>query len=315
MDDYLFASGAIKSLEVKLLDKNKIFRLTYAKKEAFVKTLYDMGYGTTDESIDKIIESEMEKVKKSLLFYTPNEVLTKLFFIAGDAQNIKLLLKNQKYHIFENDQLTFTNGGINSEELFKFFTNEIKEVKEPYINEFIKKLLVESKNINSAKDLSNYIDRECYTFALKNASSNKIVIKYFKNQIDTSNLISFFRCLNLKWDINEFVKLFISGGNISLTEFKNNYNLDYHKQNFRWLKNYYDEKLLKPVLDYLEDNSLNRLEIALTNVSLNIMSNFKNEAGSIGPMIYYYLEKVAEAKNIRIVYSSENVSLNDLITY
>ena len=45
------------------------------------------------------------------------------------------------------------------------------------------------------------------------------------------------------------------------------------------------------------------------------MKEERNESFSIGPIIYYYLQKISEAKNIRMIYASTYFNPSDLLDY
>ena len=46
-----------------------------------------------------------------------------------------------------------------------------------------------------------------------------------------------------------------------------------------------------------------------------MMKVYRDDAFDIGPMIYYYLLKQAEAKNIRLIYGTTELGLGELIDY
>ena len=57
---------------------------------------------------------------------------------------------------------------------------------------------------------------------------------------------------------------------------------------------------------------------ALDKLMLEEIKRFKYDAFDIGPVIYYYLLKVAEAKNIRMIYAqagNEQVDMSQLLEY
>jgi vacuolar-type H+-ATPase subunit C/Vma6 len=45
------------------------------------------------------------------------------------------------------------------------------------------------------------------------------------------------------------------------------------------------------------------------------MSEYKNDAFGIGIIMYYYLKKLAEAKNIRYIYANQEVDIDNLLDY
>ena len=50
-------------------------------------------------------------------------------------------------------------------------------------------------------------------------------------------------------------------------------------------------------------------------LKLKIMKDYSLQFSSVGPLVYYYLEKEAEAKNIRLIYSNHETDVADLLSY
>lgn len=67
--------------------------------------------------------------------------------------------------------------------------------------------------------------------------------------------------------------------------------------------------------NYEENKNINVFERQIDNYLLLFMSEYRNDSFDIGPIIYYYLKKEAEAKNIRHIYAFGNVSMSDLLDY
>jgi vacuolar-type H+-ATPase subunit C/Vma6 len=78
---------------------------------------------------------------------------------------------------------------------------------------------------------------------------------------------------------------------------------------------FYHEKITKALKSYFDRPRLNQLEKQLDLLVIELMSEWKNDSFSIGPIIYYYLQKISEAKNIRLIYSSTYLDPNDLLDY
>ena len=76
------------------------------------------------------------------------------------------------------------------------------------------------------------------------------------------------------------------------------------------LEVFYDGKISK-VLKKI--TSLDECQLEFERLMLELMKEYKNEPLNIGPVIYYYLLKQAEAQNIRILYSLDKVDIKDLL--
>ena len=177
--------------------------------------------------------------------------------------------------------------------------------KEKKLIERLDKVLEE---IDNPKRLSAVIDNEIYRFAISK-TNNKVLKKYLTIKIDVTNLLSLLRAENLNWKLDSYYEMFIECGTISKELFASIYKEDIATK-AKLLSEYYEEKISKLLNNNL---SFNRIEIIFNRFILEQMEIDKFEPLDIGPMIYYYLLKQAEAQNIRILYSAEKPELKDLI--
>lgn len=325
MNNYPYANGVIKSLENNILDRNKLYKLITVDTKDFVQTLGEMEYGSDCKDLETLISSEIQEVKKTIFNLSPNEVLTNLFFLSFDVQNIKVLYKIKYFDscMKENNinEMLVKTGAITPTSLKKAILeddfNGLDKVTTKLITMINKSLTIQQKS--NARLLSSFLDNSIYQYALNNCKQNKSVETYFKALIDFTNVITYIRSHNLNWPIDRFEEMLLDGGTIKKTFFYNNYE-DFNdaKHQEQVLKNYsiyYQEKITKIIKIYLEKKNLNRLEKDFDSLLIEIMKQYQNDAFDVGPMIYYYLEKMAEAKNIRMLYANKSLELNDLIEY
>ena len=305
--DYPYANGTIKALETKIQDRSKLLVLSKYDKAEFVKVLLAMNYGTEGTTVEDIINSELKKVKNTIDELTPNKEDTDLFYLTTDAQNIKILYKIKKFNL-DKFELLSNDGSMIKESLVEAIIDNNYEnltKKEKKLIERLDKVLEE---IDSPKKLSAVIDNEIYRFAISK-TKNKVLKKYLTIKIDVTNLLSLLRAENLNWKLDSYYEMFIEGGTISKEVFASIYKEDIAKK-AKLLSEYYEGKISKLLNNNL---SFNRIEIIFNRFILEQMEIDKFEPLDIGPMIYYYLLKQAEAQNIRILYSAEKPELKDLI--
>ena len=305
--DYPYANGTIKALETKIQDRSKLLVLSKYDKAEFVKVLLAMNYGTEGTTVEDIINSELKKVKNTIDELTPNKEDTDLFYLTTDAQNIKILYKIKQFNL-DKFELLSNDGSMIKESLVEAIIDNNYEnltKKEKKLIERLDKVLEE---IDSPKKLSAVIDNEIYRFAISK-TKNKVLKKYLTIKIDVTNLLSLLRAENLNWKLDSYYEMFIEGGTISKEVFASIYKEDIAKK-AKLLSEYYEEKISKLLNNNL---SFNRIEIIFNRFILEQMEIDKFEPLDIGPMIYYYLLKQAEAQNIRILYSAEKPELKDLI--
>lgn len=305
--DYSFANGVISALETKVLDRNKLYVLNKYEKDEFVKVLLSMNYGGSGSSLEELIQLENKRVKEVIDSITPCKKNTDLFYLINDALNLKVLYKNKLFKI--NKENLMTNTGAIPCDLLK---QAIIDNNYEGISKEIKNLIIHINNqiddTTSPKNLSSIIDNEIYQYAL-NATNDLILKKYIQAKIDLSNVISLLRAHNLNWNVNDYLAMFVQGGLIKKDELASIYDQSKEEQ-IRFLSNYYNELISKVLA---KTSTMNEYQLDFDRLLIEIMSEHKNDPFSIGPMIYYYLLKQAEAQNIRILYSLKNVEIKDLI--
>lgn len=313
--DMIYINSQIKVIEERILNTNEFIKLSKVNKGEFLKTLNELGYGSQASNLETLVNQELASVKNYLDEVSPVKHLTDLFFLANDAINIKYYYKLKYFNL--KDLGIFSNTGVFSkEELTKIifgqdYSNLNKDYQKLFSN--IDKLL---KEVTDSRKLSAVVDNEIYSYILKKIGifgSNPLKV-YYQMRIDFSNLLTLIRINKLKWDFEDNKFLFIQGGLISLSNFEK-----WHSQNkdeiLRELEIYYDGKLVSILKDYFTDFNLTKLEFNLENLQLQFMRPFQYDGFSIGPIMYYYLKKLAEAQNIRYIYVNGDVAHDSLLQY
>lgn len=305
--NYPYANGIISVIENKVLDRNKLYVLSKYEKKEFIKVLLAMNYGGSGETLEDLIASENNRVKDLLKEISPKKEDTNLFYLVNDAQNIKILYKIKVYNLDKYDLLS-ENGTMDLEILSQAiidnnFTNAPKRLKE-----LVTKINSHLTDDINPKNLSSLIDNSIYSYAIK-ATNNHILKKYLTYRIDFNNVISMLRSKNLNWNKSEYFKMFLDNGSISKNVLENVYEAS-KEELIKCLEVFYDGKISK-VLKKI--TSLDECQLEFERLMLELMKEYKNESLNIGPVIYYYLLKQAEAQNIRILYSLDKVDIKDLL--
>lgn len=315
--NYTYVNSQIKVIEEEVLDKNDFLKLSKTPKSDFLKTLVDLGYGSTSDhqSLEKIINNELSRIKKYLDDVSPKKEHTDLFFLLNDAVNIKYLYKIKMFNL--RDANMFLDRGNFSEDDLRtaIIESDYSAFNKDY-TKFLKGIDKKVSGITDPRILSGLIDSYIYDFILRKIllAFNEPLNTYFKTKIDCSNILSFVRIKNLHWSYEENKEMFVNGGNISLAKIEELFKLK-DEDVVRSLNVYYNEELSKILIDFYKTKDLNILEIKLDKFQLNLMSQYKNDAFGIGIILYYYLKKLAEAKNIRYIYANPEIDIANLLEY
>ncbi len=315
--DYLYANGIIKAIDNNVLDKNRLSKLLHLDKQSLLKTLTDMGYGSNDhnDNLEDLINSELSKVKTLLESISPNKEFTDLFFLQYDALNIKILWKMKIFKL-GSKKLLVDYGSIDKEVLSKaILEDDYGEIK-PGLKSLLKSISDKVSELNNPRLVSAYIDNSVYSYAFKQLGMfpNKNLKPYFEVSIDIANVLTLVRSLKLNWDVNQYLEMFIDGGKVSKNTFIDVYGSS-NDAIVKAVSDFYGNRLAIGLSSYFTNKDLDKLEKYYSELLLIVMKDYEYDSFNIGPLIYYYLKKQAEANNIRLIYADSNIELNGLIEY
>ncbi|MDD3421958.1 MAG: V-type ATPase subunit [Bacilli bacterium] len=315
--DYSYACGAVKGVESTLLDKAKLSKLFKLEDAQFKQSLADMGYGATGNTLEEIVNGEMAKVKAFFNEVVPGNPVMDLFYLQNDAQNIKVIYKSRMFNLPHNDNFV-TTGAINKDLLVDAITkgnyDHIPEAYEP----LLKGIAEKTKAIKNPRVLSATIDSCIFEYIMSELNTkykDEALRTYYVNFINFANILTLVRCQSLKWPLDKFLEMYIGYGTIDKDDFIAAYALTGENLSKHFVKKEYGESIAKGLKAYDDDHNLSNLEKYLDELKLEIMKNYSLQFSSIGPLVYYYLEKQAEAKNIRLIYSDHEADTNDLLNY
>lgn len=313
--NYPYANGRIAAIEEKILNRNVLSKLPKEPKE-ILKSLIELGYGEpTAADLETLISLEMKKVKQLILEISPELRHSDLFFIASDTLNIKTLYKMKIFGL-NQEAILVDSGVIPLENLKRAILSDDFTNLDKALVTLLKDINDQIKEEQNPRLISAKIDNLVfqYLFARLKKKPSVILETYYQTFVDLANVKTFIRSHNLNWSNQEFLEMFIFGGKIPQEVLVNLYTAK-TEDILKTLETYYNGEITKGLKKYYETHDLNSLEQYLDQLMLNIMKEFRFDSFSIGPMIYYYLKKQAEAKNIRYIYANQDVNASMLLDY
>ena len=314
-EDYAYITGAIRTLELKIVDDVDLERMIDAPDvdDAF-KILNDTDYansllGLNAVDFETALQKESIQTKEFILRNIPNQKLAEILFLHEDWHNIKLLLK---YKFFNQEfKNHFSYMGLVSPENLKDFilgnkNNGIQDSVKKSITEIETLLQKEIKESNDNSLKAFMVDILCdqeYFKILKeksNSFKNSFVTNYVKALIDVSNIRITLRCFPLEEGTNILNKHIIDGGNIPNKIFINS-NQDGI------------ESFVKKIKPYITLSFFNNLITSITNSDYSLFEKYSAESiankiktakySAYGPEVvlsYIYRKNIA-LNNIRLI--------------
>lgn len=311
-NNYLYASGLIRTLENKMPDPTDIERMTDASgfSEAF-KVFNDTDYADNlldveAKDFNKTLEDDFVQLKDLFFHIVPDKILLKIIFYQYDFHNIKLCFK-EKYSE-KNLEEHFSPLGISDyQKIKKNIVNEEREELPKEIEETIKYI---KQQIGEKEALPHLIDRwadQKYFETICNLSqktNNVFMKKLVLLQIDMVNLKNFIRGKRMNRKNDYILSELLPNGNISLKEFKELMEKPL-EEGIGYLRKYFSKDASRFIDDFLEKKNLWELERNLENLEMNFIRQSKFIA--YGPEVvleYYYAKKNAN-RNVRLIVTAK----------
>nr|WP_294680470.1 V-type ATP synthase subunit C [uncultured Anaerotignum sp.] len=218
---YPFAVASVRSMENKLLTKQKLLQMAEAKDaEEALRFLQDSDYGKTQigdvHEFEAMIQASMEEAYQAIGKLIPNEVFMDIFRFKNDYHNVKVLIKEEISKV--NGKKFLVQGGtIPVEELRKFFRErnymEMPSIDAKSVEEAIE-LYAKTKN---GRYIDTILDYAC--FRMMSEAAEKLGIPYVrlyvKKLADVTNLKTLFRIYTLKRTEQELLESMVPGGELS----------------------------------------------------------------------------------------------------
>ncbi|MBM6828343.1 V-type ATP synthase subunit C [Anaerotignum lactatifermentans] len=297
---YPFAVASVRSMENKLLSKQKLMQMAEAKSvEEAVRMLSDTAYGKTQiqdvHQFEQMIESHLEETYTSVAKLIPDEALIDIFLYKNDYHNVKVLIKEEISRV-SGKRLLVRGGTIPLEVLVKSFRErnyaELPTIDGDAVEEAIA-LYAKTKN---GQYIDTVLDKACFAAMAARAAEmkNRFVQKYVMILADLTNLKTALRVKMMRRPFQAFEDAYVVGGSIRLDIF---------------VRAFRDESLI-PVLKETAYGSLCEqnmeqgftvFEKACDDYLMDYVKEAKYKTLTPEPVVAYILAKETEAKCVRII--------------
>ena len=307
-EEYLFATGVIRSREIKLLSTVDIERMIDAKNaEDALKVFNDTDYADELPDIEKPEDfnqgllHDQKQARDLLEKIVPDKNLIKFLFLRYDYHNIKLFFK-AKFSNQELDEHASKLGNIPDDVLKTYiFEGEDKGLF-PEIKESIDRAEEAFKKDQEPFFIDLFLDKEYYQLLIQLAEKLKckFITRLVLDQIDMVNTDIFLRVRELERPLEFLEKVLIDGGSVSRSVF-----LEYFEKS--------EEEFFKQIVRYLGDKKFQKdLEESIkTKLPLRgkIFEEYevrylrKAKFIAYGPevIVAYYLAKNNAIRNVRLI--------------
>ena len=296
---YPFAVASIRSMENKLLTKQRLMQMADAKDaaEAF-RILCETDYGkTVTEDVrdfEKMIQNHLEEEYQAVGKLIPSETFMDIFKFKNDYHNIKVLIKEEISKV--NGKKYLTKGGtIPLDALQKNFRDrnyvELPNIKAEAVQEAIE-MYAKTKN---ARYIDTILDKACFQVMSDSAHKlgNNYVSGYVSKLADMTNLKTLLRVWKLKRTEEELEDSIVPGGELPadliIRAFKND------------VVQVMKETAYGTLCETYMPQGFTVFEKACDDYLMGYIKDAKYKTLTPEPVAAYILAKETEAKCVRII--------------
>ncbi len=218
--DYLFLTTRVRSLEVNLLNQDRMEQMLEARtNEDALRVLTDCGYPEVDtvnvDTVNEMLAAERDKTMYDLYMFAPDPAIIDVFKVKYDYHNVKVLLKSEAVGA-DPQRLLVDTGRVPVKEL----TAAVRSSEFSGVPTVLADAITKAREtLGATKDpqLADFVlDQACFEdmFAIARASESSFLEGYVRINIDAANLRSIVRTLRMGKSTEFLTGVLFAGGNV-----------------------------------------------------------------------------------------------------
>lgn len=307
MGNYLYASGRVSARESGLLSLEALRKA--ASSPSFALALSALGYGDGQESIEGLTEHELSRVRSFLLEIAPDKNEARSFFLTTAARSLKVLYKTRRASrtMDRARERLLARDIISPDWDEAIFKGEVEGLG-PHERELYLSLEQALADPCGAREADARIDGVLFNWAKGETKSGSIKT-WLTHKIDLVNLSTLLRSRDLGWDRREAGTMLLSGGTVTVTQLLSRAE---DREIARMFQGTSASTVAELFIAYPDAADFER---EASRLSLSEGISLRIESASAGPMLCYYLEKTAEAENIRLLAIDPATERKNLMEY
>lgn len=297
---YPFAVASVRSMENKLLTKQKLMQMAEAKDAAeALRILSETDYGKTEikdeHEFEKMIQNHLEAEYQAVGKLIPSETFMDIFRFKNDYHNIKVLIKEEISKVNGKKYLV-QGGSIPLEDLQKNFRDrnymELPNIKAEAVQEAIE-MYAKTK---SGRYIDTILDKACFQVMSDAAEKlgNEYVSRYVTKLADVTNLKTLLRIWKMKRSDEEMEESIVPGGELSAELLMKALKNDTILQTLK-------ETTYGHLCETYMEQGFTVFEKACDDYLMEYVKDAKYKTLTPEPVAAYILAKETEAKCVRII--------------
>ena len=314
---YPYACARISALEKSLFGKDAVRRMAEGSLEDALRMLSDAKYGNlpdaTGEDTEKMIESVRRQTAETIRDLSPDALLTDLFLLQTDAQNLKVLLKAR---LLGTTEIVFLEGGLHSREQMSAMVAEGKyDLLPEELALALRRLEAKLKIAEEPQLVSVYVDYGYHAHCLNASKEMKepFIQQYFAALCDFNNVITFLRMRAMGAQKEDLKEVLLPNAGVKCESLINAYELSAETLTKAISASVAKSALQNGLNQMLATGNISALEKARDDYLLSLVNSHRHESMTIFPIVGYYLARDREAKAVRLILTVKRNGLDDAV--
>ncbi len=308
----LYAFARVKAKEAKFVGAERLNRMLEGNAEDALKVINETSYAEGSATVgdtrgfQKMLDFELYALIAFFAENCPDERVKRCFLSEYDYLNAKALVKAKFSKSGNYADMVYEKGLIPLKTLAEsIYADNYVFLPQPMAN------ALKAADISYAGGGANpglwdaALNKAMYEDISAEAekSGDKNIIKYFSLKADTENLLTAVKCRLAGLSVNEFEKQYVTGGSIARKAFEGAVTAPADSA-AETLRHTSVSALADKGFKYLSAaSSIAPLERDADNTLNMYFAAMKNMQDTAYPLINYYLIKLAEIKNVKMIFT------------
>ncbi len=306
---YAYAVGRIRTLERKLIDKNRIERMVEAgslEEAAKVLAEADYGYledmGSKDYDFEELLKDEEKKVYGLLRELAPRPEIFDMFLLGRDYHNLKVLLKSEFGE--SGDSRPLKEGGAIPVNTLEVLVRERKFNSMPGVMARALKDAIDAFNRTGDPQAVDMVLDAGYLKHVREAageSGEPFLAELAAVSADLTNIKAFVRVKRLGREWAFFERVTAPGGKVRKDIYSECFDASLEAFVERMRFTPYGRLCEEGIGSFIRTGSLAMLEKLADEYLLSFVQKVRYRAFGVEPLVSYLIIKENEIRNVRIV--------------
>lgn len=306
--EFLYASGRIRYLETKLLNKNLVDRLMEAESvEGVIKALGDTAYAEDFGEIDnvyefeEVLENNLLKTLKTVSDSIKDNRIIRYYTLKYDYHNLKVCVKGKIMGDLKKEY--FSKLGLPAEHYIKLAFEEKSDELPKNIQDAFNKAMAIYEETLDPQQIDIYLDKVLFEEleSIVKDIKDPFLEGYHRAYVDLLNIKTFVRVKNMNMDLRVLLKAFLPGGSIPEEFFEKKFQEPLEELAESLSSKDYYGVIKEGIENWMETKNPSHYEKLMDNYLINYLKKGLYKPFGIEPVIGYLGAKEHEIKVLRII--------------